>query len=129
MYYILITLVLLFATGFLYLYWFFKKSHQLFDQYGIPYVKPHWLFGHFKDVFLMGKPIWLAYKDMYDKHESDRFAGVYTLHRPAVMIRDPELIKTILVKEFSNFRNRSFPAPKESEPITENLFNMKGKFI
>ncbi|XP_065215041.1 cytochrome P450 6k1-like [Planococcus citri] len=126
MYGILSTLFLIIVTGLLYIYWFFKQSHKFFDQYGIPYSKPHWFFGHLKDVVLWKKTIWSIYKDLYDKHPSDRFVGVYTLHRPGVMVRDPELIKSIMVKDFSHFHDRGFPVNKEAEPFAESLINMTG---
>ncbi|XP_065206696.1 uncharacterized protein LOC135836046 [Planococcus citri] len=126
MYITLSTLFLIIVTGLLYIYWFLKQSHKFFDQYGIPYPKPHWLFGNMKDMILCKKVAWLVYKDLYDKHVYDRFIGVYTLHKPTVMIRDPELIKSILVKDFSHFRDRGFPVNKEAEPLGDNLFSMTG---
>ncbi|XP_065214829.1 probable cytochrome P450 6a18 isoform X3 [Planococcus citri] len=126
MYIILSTLFLIIVTGLLYVYWILKESHKFFDQYGIPYPKPHWFFGNMKDVVLWKKAIWFIYKDLYDKHVSNRFIGVYTLHTPTVMVRDPELIKSILVKDFSHFRNRGFPLDKDAEPLAENLINMSG---
>ncbi|XP_065214745.1 probable cytochrome P450 6a21 [Planococcus citri] len=124
--YILNTLILLSISAVLYVYWYFKKAHKFFDQCNVPYPKPHWFFGNMKDMITKKKTIWDAYGDVYEKHPSDRFFGVYTLHRPAVVIRDPELIKAVLVKDFSHFHDRGFPVNKEAEPMSMNLFNMAG---
>ncbi|XP_065216834.1 uncharacterized protein LOC135843031 [Planococcus citri] len=123
---ILSALVLLITSVFLYIYWFFKKSHQFFDQYGIPYSKPHWFFGNMKDVILMKKALWVGFKEAYEEFPSERFAGVYNLHRPTVLIRDPDLIKTMLVKDFSHFQDRGFTICRDIEPVAYNLITMSG---
>ncbi|XP_065214714.1 probable cytochrome P450 6a13 [Planococcus citri] len=124
--YILSTLSLLIVTLFLCVCYYFKKSHEFFSQYGIPHLKPHWLFGNMKDVVLMKKALWLGMKEMYQKLPSEKFAGVYTLYTPSVMIRDPELIKVILIKDFSYFQDRGIPTYREVEPMSDNLFTLTG---
>uniref|UniRef100_A0A1I8Q5D4 Cytochrome P450 n=1 Tax=Stomoxys calcitrans TaxID=35570 RepID=A0A1I8Q5D4_STOCA len=39
------------------------------------------------------------------KFENAPVVGVYILHRPALLIRDPEMLKSIFIKKFDNFRN------------------------
>ncbi|XP_065214863.1 probable cytochrome P450 6a13 [Planococcus citri] len=124
--YILNTLILLSISALLYVYWFLKKSHKFFDQYNIPYPKPHWLFGNVKDMVLMKKPFWDMYKEIYEKHSSNRFIGIYNIHKPTVLIRDPELIKMILIKDFPHFQDHGFSPNKEAEPMMTNLFNLEG---
>lgn len=121
------TFILLLVTLFLYVYLYFKKAHEFFLQHGIPHLKPHRLFGNMKDVVLMKKAMWLGMKEMYDKFPSEKFAGVYTLHIPTVMIRDPELIRVMLVKDFGHFQDRGFPTATDVEPMSDNLFNLAGK--
>lgn len=70
----------------------------------------------------------IRYKELYDQLEPHRFAGVYTLHKPSIMIRDPELIKNILVKDFSHFNDHGFKPAVDVEPLTNHLFSMSGKF-
>ena len=74
----------------------------------------------------MKKAFWLKYRDLYEKFPQSRFAGVYTMHSPTVMIRDPELIKLVLVKDFSYFYDRTIPISEHVEPMSKNLFTMMG---
>ncbi|XP_065214819.1 cytochrome P450 6a9-like isoform X2 [Planococcus citri] len=123
---ILNTILLLIVTLILYVYFFLKKSYKYFDKHAIPYIKPHWLFGNMKEVVLMKKPTWMGYKDMYEKLEPHRFAGVYFMYKPYIMIRDPELMKTILVKDFSYFKDNEFVSTKHTEPFEKRLFHLSG---
>lgn len=46
---------------------------------------------------------------------------------PSLMIRDPELIKQITIKDFDHFVDHRLFAPENVEPIwTKNLFSLKG---
>ncbi|XP_065206709.1 cytochrome P450 6k1-like [Planococcus citri] len=77
----------------------------------------------------MKKPLWDLYKDIYEKHASNRFVGMYNIHKPTVLIRDPELFKMILVKDFSYFQDRGISLNKEADPMSTNLFNSSGKHV
>ncbi|EDV24429.1 uncharacterized protein TRIADDRAFT_56211 [Trichoplax adhaerens] len=53
----------------------------------------------------------------------EKYGKIYTLlhyHIPTVYIGDPEIIKTIMVKEFSNFTNR-FPVNKAHHPFDKTV--------
>lgn len=38
--------------------------------------------------------------------------------QPAIMLRDPDLIKDILITNFNNFRNNEFQVSKKHDPLT-----------
>lgn len=123
----LITILsLLVVTSLLYLYQYFKKSHQFFDKYGIPYTKPHWYYGHMEDAIRCRKSYVNTLKDLYDKFEPNRFIGLYTMQTPSVMIRDLKLLKQIMIKDFDHFQDHGVYYCKEVEPMSHNLFNMAG---
>ena len=75
----------------------------------------------------MKKAIWIGFQEMYDKFPTEKFAGVYNMLKPMIMIRDPELIKMILVKDFQHFNDRGFTVSKEAEPVAYNMSSMTGK--
>lgn len=60
----------------------------------------------------------------YDKYP---FVGIYKIFTPCLLIRDPELIKLILINEFSNFYNNTITFD-EADPITgKNPFVLNGE--
>lgn len=57
-----------------------------------------------------------------------RYVGFYQLARPALMIKDPELIKELTVKDFDHFTDHwSFTDPDVDRLWASNLFALKGK--
>lgn len=55
------------------------------------------------------------------------YIGAYKARKPVMVLRDPELIKDITVKNFSNFHdNESFVDEKIDPIIAKNPFFLKG---
>ena len=75
---------------------------------GIAYIPASPIFGNLKEVLFAKKSAAEAFGDFYFHPDAkDRpFVGINTFHKPALVIRDPELVKRILVKDFSQFSNR-----------------------
>lgn len=53
--------------------------------------------------------------------------GSYQFGLPTLILRDPELIKRIIIKDFNNFVDHNQIIPEDAEPIWEkNLVALKG---
>ena len=62
-------------------------------------------------------------KEHYFKTEGLKYYGVYFLGMPALTIRDPELIRQILVKDFDHFVDRQYNLIGEvSSSKTDQVF-------
>lgn len=121
------SVILFIISAILYVHWLFKKVHKFFDKNGIPYVKPTWLVGNMGEVITLRKATAVVYLELYKKMEPHKFAGVFNLHTPTIMIRDPEMIKQILIKDFSHFRDRANPVSSDVEPLGNHLLSMTGR--
>ena len=55
------------------------------------------------------------------------FSGVYFYLRPTMMIVDPEVIKTILVRDFNIFSNRGIYYNEKDDPVSAHMFNLEGE--
>nr|QCY41337.1 cytochrome P450 6PZ5 [Phenacoccus solenopsis] len=125
--YIFSVFFLFIVTVFLYIYHVFRKSYKFFEDAGIPYIKPQWIFGNMKDVLLFRKSLLERYQELYHHLDPHPYAGVFLAHKPSVMIRDPDLIKAVLVKDFAYFHDRMIAGIcKKTEPIANQISMMKG---
>lgn len=124
---ILISLTLVIITFILYLYTFFKKAYRYFDEKGIPNLRPRTFLGNLSDVFLLRRPLAVAHLELYRKLAPHGFAGFYTLHKPSIMVRDPDLIRQVLTKDFIYFTDRGFDMDTKIDPLGSHLFVMKGE--
>lgn len=110
-----------------YVYWSFKKSYSYFECHGVPYLKPNFFFGNMADAILLRKSLSEVYREIYNNLASHKFGGVYVLREPTFIIRDPELVKNVLVKDFAYFCDRGISVNPEVDPLRCTLFHMKGK--
>nr|UZE89907.1 cytochrome P450 CYP9GP3 [Chrysoperla zastrowi sillemi] len=63
------------------------------------------------------------YNGMPDK----KVYGIVQFRNPALMIKDPDLLKQVLIKDFDHFRNHSNVLGEEDSVLTRNLFISKDK--
>jgi cytochrome P450 family 6 len=77
-----------------YKYSFWKKK-------GVKFMKPRFPFGNMRDAILLRKPATEVIKKLYDEFPEEPYFGTYQFFSPILLIRDPELIKQVMVKDFS----------------------------
>ncbi|XP_063233597.1 uncharacterized protein LOC134537257 [Bacillus rossius redtenbacheri] len=66
--------------------------------------------------------------DLYNKFKGYPYCGVFDFSSRLVMIRDPEVIKNITVKDFDHFTDHRTAIPEEIEPMmARNVFSLKGQ--
>lgn len=64
----------------------------------------------------------------FRKFSDEELVGIYRIVTPILLVRDPELIKEITVKSFSNFHDNDVLVDKKSDPIFgRNPFVLKGE--
>jgi len=91
----------------------------------VPYVQPIPLFGNFFYVaFGMQHPIDFYRKIYYDL-AGHKYGGLFQMRTPYLMIRDPEIINNVLIKDFSNFPNRGIYSDFSANPLSNQLFFME----
>lgn len=105
---------------------FMKKRLTYWQGLGIACEKPNPLLGNFTGLRSRRSftDIWLEHYKRFKG--SGPFSGFYWFSQPAVLILDPQLMKTILVKEFSKFSDRGLYHNPEDDPLTGQLFMLEG---
>ncbi|XP_055604105.1 probable cytochrome P450 6a21 [Uranotaenia lowii] len=68
-------------------------------------------------------------KELYDrfKERGLQYGGYSFFLVPAVMLVDPELVKTVLVRDFSVFHDRGIYCNPEADPLSGHLFLLEGQ--
>lgn len=93
----------------------------------IPYLKPQPLVGNFGPLIRRQCSIAELIQRIYHSHPNHRYFGAYQFLQPTLVLRDPELIKKVTVKEFDTFPEHRTIALEEADSLlSKNIFFMKG---
>ncbi|KAK7865958.1 hypothetical protein R5R35_005023 [Gryllus longicercus] len=66
-------------------------------------------------------------QDQYKQFPDEKFVGGYRMRQPYLLLRDLDLIKTVMVKDFDSFHDRRFPVDEKAMPLSAHVFNLKGR--
>nr|AQM57046.1 cytochrome P450 CYP6CW4 [Sogatella furcifera] len=97
------------------------KSQNYWKDKGVPYIAIS-LTEFITNILLSDVNVSHSLLKVYKALEGHRFGGFFQIITPFLMVRDPELIGDILIKNFGNFQDR-FP------PINEELDLMSGSLV
>lgn len=77
-------------------------------RHNVPFIPALPFIGNFKDILLFKRSISEKVCDFYFNKlvENKSVCGLHVLYKPALLIRDPELIKRVLLTDFDSFSNR-----------------------
>ena len=108
-------------------YVYFKVSFNYWKKRNIPYAKPTFPFGNFRDKIFLRGTLGNVFENIYKELDGEKNGGSYAFTKPGFIFRDPDFIKNVLVKDFSNFHDRGFFMDEELEPLSGHLFVLLGK--
>lgn len=85
------------------IYMYMTRKFGYWKKRGVMEIPPTPFVGNFGDFLTMKRSPGQFVKDLYDRSSNVPYMGFYIFDRPFFLIRDPELIKNVLVRDF-NFR-------------------------
>jgi cytochrome P450 family 6 len=110
------------------LYFYFTRNFNFWKKLGVPYVKPLPLLGNLKECVSLKFTIGEHLKNLYDEHSGKPYVGIFSFDQPSLLVRDPELVKNILVKDSKVFADRIMSVDEKLDPVFGNgLFVLKGQ--
>ncbi|XP_065202849.1 probable cytochrome P450 6a13 [Planococcus citri] len=120
----LVVVQVLLSSTFLIIYFGLKYQYNHWKRKQIPYVASNVL-----DLDWYNLPEVKYYSQIYHRLEGHKFGGFYHKFVPKMMVRHPELIKRILIKDFDHFYKRvGSVVYDEKKPLTMHLFHAYGPF-
>ncbi|XP_065080342.1 probable cytochrome P450 9f2 isoform X3 [Ochlerotatus camptorhynchus] len=106
------------------LYHYVAKKYQYFLTKPIPCIKPTFLLGIYDQVFFKKVKLVFGSKVLYNSFPDAKIIGLFDFVKPTMMIRDPDAIKQIGVKDFDHFIDHAplFTQADRDDVGTESLF-------
>jgi cytochrome P450 family 9 len=103
-------------------------NHDHFSKQNVPSLKPIPFLGNLAPMLFQTMSFSDFLSDIYNRLKGHKYGGFYHLMNPVILIRDPELIKMLTVKDFEHFLDRQVPISEDAEPLFgKALFNLKGE--
>lgn len=118
--FLLITAVIIY-----FLYRYGTSTYTFWADRNVPFIKPVPFFGTLW-LRIIRKSNMIDDQQMQYKYFGDsRYGGNFLFRKPNLVIKDPQLVEQVLIKDFSTFYNRSLnPDPKIS-PLNKNLLTLQ----
>ncbi|XP_037034914.1 probable cytochrome P450 9f2 isoform X2 [Bradysia coprophila] len=95
-----IVIVLLYSA-----YKWLTKNDDFFLKKGIPYEKPLPIVGNLLGLVLQRESFVDAVQRTYVKYKKSKIFGFFSFTQAGYMLSDPELIKSVLIRDFDHFVN------------------------
>ncbi|XP_033214820.1 cytochrome P450 6B1-like [Belonocnema kinseyi] len=110
------------------IYYYLKCQYNFWQKQGIPYARgiiPG--LGNMTYVVLLRQSFNKLCENYYKENEKHSMFGFYQFSTPTLLVRDPELVKSVLLTNFASFQENqiSISCPKEDALFTINPFFSK----
>lgn len=112
----------LFVSAFVYV----KHSFSYWKRKNVPFKAPSFPFGNFSNAFLKKSSFGEALANLYSE-TTEPFQGVFITIQPALLVRDPKIIKDIFIKDFQSFSHRGWQANVDVDPMANNILLQRGE--
>uniref|UniRef100_A0A182MV04 Uncharacterized protein n=1 Tax=Anopheles culicifacies TaxID=139723 RepID=A0A182MV04_9DIPT len=116
------------------LYMYLTSNNKFFERFPIPCLPVEPLFGSYRRILLKRISLNEFIRSSYALFPDAKMYGMFELLTPMFVIRDPELVKRITVKDFDHFINHRQLISTDSSnfdnsPVlfTKALFNLNGQ--
>ena len=107
-------------------YLFVTRKFNYWSKRGVKELPPTPFVGNFMDCLLSRTSASEFVRDLYEHGEGLPFLGFYIFDKPYLLIRDPQLVKHVLVKDFSYFADRYASGDEKNDRLGyANVFLMK----
>ncbi|CAL1680808.1 unnamed protein product [Lasius platythorax] len=110
------------------LFWIYARYKlSYWKQRGAESLTGDLIFGNFKNAVLFRSAPGWHIDQLHKTARTDApFIGFYIFHKPCLLLRDPDIIKQFMIRDFDNFCDRHFAGSNQKDSIgMKNLFDLK----
>ena len=109
------------------LYYYFTAHFDFWTSRGVPGPKPIPVFGNVLATMIGKLSIPHLQQRLYTEYKDEPLVGIFIRRTPVLIVQDPEMIKDVLIKDFSKFVDRGFMKHEIAEPQSQHLFALESK--
>lgn len=106
---------------------FVFRQFTFWKRLGFTEIRPTVIVGNLKAVAKGEASFGLAIYDLYKQSNASPFVGIYLFFRPALLINDIDLVKSVLNSDFSHFHDRGVYHNSQHDPLSGGLFQLGGQ--
>ncbi|XP_051167082.1 cytochrome P450 6k1-like isoform X2 [Leptopilina boulardi] len=100
-------------------YFYLTRNFNYWKNRGVVEISPHVIFGNFTKCWTLKLSPGYLLKKFYEENENSPYVGIYIFDKPCLLVRDPEIIKRILIKDFNIFSNKLMRS-SENDKLSNN---------
>ncbi|KAF4518426.1 hypothetical protein B566_EDAN002079 [Ephemera danica] len=109
-------------------YFYFTSTFNYWRDKGVVFVKPYPLVGSMWRQITLQEHMNDFFRRIYFQYTDQPYVGFYQGPVPTLLVRDADLIKNILVKDFSHFTDHGLKISEKADPLMYmNLFHLRGQ--
>ncbi|XP_020287767.1 cytochrome P450 6j1-like [Pseudomyrmex gracilis] len=123
----LVTILCGISVVILAIYYYFTSTFGFWKSRGVRGPRPIPIFGTMKDVLLVKKSITEYMSELYSTYKDEPLIGIFSQRTPLLVVNDPDLIKDVLIKDFTTFADRGMNYDEKANPLLLHLFNLESK--
>ncbi|XP_046593944.1 uncharacterized protein LOC107216955 [Neodiprion lecontei] len=121
----ILSAAILFFTTLVLAYFYMTRNFNHWKNKGVTEVTPIPFVGNFGQCLLFRLSVFEYLAEIYKWGQGLPYVGFYIFDKPALVLRDPEVIKSVLLKDFQNLPNRYGTASSKDFVGNNNLFLIK----
>nr|XP_033326759.1 probable cytochrome P450 6a14 [Megalopta genalis]XP_033326760.1 probable cytochrome P450 6a14 [Megalopta genalis]XP_033326761.1 probable cytochrome P450 6a14 [Megalopta genalis] len=106
-------------------YYYLTSPYKYWKKLGIAGPRPSLIFGNLKSPTLAQTSMSDTVKKMYDEYKNERVFGIYGGSTPILVINDLDLVKDVLIRDFSMFPSRGLQVFPKVDRLQEHLFQLE----
>ena len=103
-------------------YFYMTRNFQYWKKRGVVEIPPIPFFGNFLKYCTFQMSPALLFKKFYEEGDNLPYVGIYIFDKPYLVLRDPEMVKTVLIKDFNAFSDKVAHSSKNDDLSNQCLF-------